>query len=536
MFNKNLRESTKNLPVIILIFTFFPSTILTPANIMEPLSTLSITAATKEPSYHLRQKITIYGNLTSDGAPITTALVAVEVTDPKGTPLYFRTVPIGNPSETWAVEITDFSLKDLSGKPLTKAKIGSQAKVYITVKNKLLNSLEVATAITICDETLIPFFSGYSSATIPGGETSTSSWIFQIPEWAKPGKALAFINAYNNLPENLGFPYTPETAANFNIVRNLETEPSFSPQITTFNSTTGKYEVYLSVPPDRYTVPGTYNIFVTGRISPAVRVYGRGAFTLNSYPCPPQAAFTYSPLQVYQNMTVTFDASSSSAEGYNDTIIRYAWKINDPYNPRYVITTNPLITHTFLYPGIFTVELNVTDKEGLWSTTSKPITVQPEFGPTANFTWTPPIPMVNQTITFDASTSKSGWSATTGQFSPIILYSWNFGDGSIANTNRTTITHKYTQPANYTVTLTVTDAVGRVNTISCVIRVLNITAKDCDIYPDGFIDVMDLLVAAAAYGSYPGHPKWNPSADIDKNNFVDVMDLLIIASHYGEDP
>ncbi|MEM2386095.1 MAG: hypothetical protein QXO67_03840, partial [Candidatus Bathyarchaeia archaeon] len=70
-------------------------------------STITITVTTKEPSYYIRQKITILGNLTSDGTPVDTALVAVEVKDPRGAPIYFRTVPIGNPSETWAVEVAD---------------------------------------------------------------------------------------------------------------------------------------------------------------------------------------------------------------------------------------------------------------------------------------------------------------------------------------------------------------------------------------------------------------------------------------------
>jgi len=51
---------------------------------------------------------------------------------------------------------------------------------------------------------------------------------------------------------------------------------------------------------------------------------------------------------------------------------------------------------------------------------------------------------------------------------------------------------------------------------------------------NNFIDVMDLMTVARAYGSYPGHPNWNPDADINKDGFVDVMDLLILASLYGQ--
>ncbi|RLI00945.1 hypothetical protein DRO31_07655, partial [Candidatus Bathyarchaeota archaeon] len=33
--------------------------------------------------------------------------------------------------------------------------------------------------------------------------------------------------------------------------------------------------------------------------------------------------------------------------------------------------------------------------------------------------------------------------------------------------------------------------------------------------PDCFIDVMDLLRAAMAYGSYPGSLRWDPPCDVD---------------------
>jgi len=509
----------------------------------ETMATLSLTVSTDKSSYYLRQKITILGNLMSDGSPINNALVGMEIKDSRDNPFYFRTIPIGNPSETWAIEITGFALTDVSANPLTKATLNSQVRVHVTIRNKLSNSLDVVTAITICDENLIPIYSGWSGTNLSGGDSTTSSWTFQIPEWTKPGKALVFINVYNNLPENQGIPYTPETATYINIVRNPAIEPAYSPPQTTFSSSSGTYEAYLSAPPGRYTRLGTYTIYAVGRISPAVRIQSTGTFTLNGYATPPQAAFTYSPLQIYQNMTVTFDASSSSAEGFNDTIIGYDWKINDPYDPQHIIKTgnytnppSPLVSHTFKYAGTFIVDLNVTDNEGLWSTTSKPIVIQPEFGPTANFTWSPPLPMINETITFDASSSKLGWSAATQQFSPITDYRWTFGDGNIISVATPTITHYYPQLGNYTVGLTITDAVGRTNTINQLVEVLNITAKSFDVNGDGKIDIKDIFRAAKAYGSQPGSPNWDPACDVNKDSKIDIKDIFGIAKHYGEDP
>lgn len=74
--------------------------------------------------------------------------------------------------------------------------------------------------------------------------------------------------------------------------------------------------------------------------------------------------------------------------------------------------------------------------------------------PVAYFTDSPENPVVNETITFDAS----GSSDTDGN---IVSYEWDFGDG---NTGTGEIaTHSYSLPENYTITLTVTDDGGATN-------------------------------------------------------------------------
>jgi len=57
---------------------------------------------------------------------------------------------------------------------------------------------------------------------------------------------------------------------------------------------------------------------------------------------------------------------------------------------------------------------------------------------------------------------------------------------------------------------------------------------DADLYRDFFIDGRDLGVAGRAYGSYPGHPKWNPFADIVVDQFIDGRDLGKIGRKYGK--
>jgi PKD repeat protein len=68
--------------------------------------------------------------------------------------------------------------------------------------------------------------------------------------------------------------------------------------------------------------------------------------------------------------------------------------------------------------------------------------------PVASFTYSPENPIVAETITFNASSSYD----PDGE---IISYTWDFGDGG--TTEGQVVTHVYSEPGEYNVTLTVTD-------------------------------------------------------------------------------
>jgi PKD repeat protein len=264
------------------------------------------------------------------------------------------------------------------------------------------------------------------------------------------------------------------------------------------------------------------------------------AYALSTGGCsgiPPSASFTYWPSKPCLNMTVNFDASASSPESYNGTITKYEWSFGDGTSK--VIKTgspaDPTVTHVFGQIATFVVTLNVTDDEGLWCTTSKPITILPEFGPTANFTWTPQPLGYNQPGTFDASGSTLGWSAKSQRFSPIQNCTWNFGDGTgnIVVTSLT-LTHTFTTAGNYTVQLKVTDADGRSAQTSALVQVS--TAKPYDVNGDGIINLKDVYEVALAFGSSPGYPNWNPLCDFNQDGVVNLKDYYPVCVHYGEDP
>jgi hypothetical protein len=55
-----------------------------------------------------------------------------------------------------------------------------------------------------------------------------------------------------------------------------------------------------------------------------------------------------------------------------------------------------------------------------------------------------------------------------------------------------------------------------------------------DLNHDNKVDMLDLSFAALAFGSYPGHPRWNPISDVNKDNKVNIVDIALIAKNFGK--
>lgn len=55
-----------------------------------------------------------------------------------------------------------------------------------------------------------------------------------------------------------------------------------------------------------------------------------------------------------------------------------------------------------------------------------------------------------------------------------------------------------------------------------------------DVDGDGKVDGKDLAIVAAAFGSYPGNLRWNPSADLNGDLKIDGKDMGIVAQNFGQ--
>jgi PKD repeat protein len=95
--------------------------------------------------------------------------------------------------------------------------------------------------------------------------------------------------------------------------------------------------------------------------------------------------------------------------------------------------------------------------------------VIPADGLQPKFTFTPSSPSDHQTVLFDASTS------TAPSNNPIVMYSWNFGDGR-TDSGRTP-SHSFNDPGTYVVTLTIADQFNRTASTSQPLTVAGVTPQ-----------------------------------------------------------
>lgn len=167
----------------------------------------------------------------------------------------------------------------------------------------------------------------------------------------------------------------------------------------------------------------------------------------------PVAAITADPRVANYNETIRFDASLTTDEGQQcGTRCQYTWEFGD----NTVAVRGMTAEHVFTLPGDFVVTLTVTDDRGGVDTATVDIRIIGPTAPVANFTVTPGSPTAGAAATFNASASSVGVGATISQ------YAWDFGDGGAIVTSSSPTTSKtYAAAGPYTVTLTVTDSLGR---------------------------------------------------------------------------
>jgi PKD repeat protein len=250
----------------------------------------------------------------------------------------------------------------------------------------------------------------------------------------------------------------------------------------------------------------------------------------------PIAYFTYTPQTPYVNESIIFNASLSTPDGGNMT--QYEWDFGDG---NVTAVTNPVVTHSYNTVGDYNVTLTVTDSEGLsnivWSIVS---VSSPEHN----------IAVINVTLSKTVASSGIVYVNVTvenqGSFTEnfnITVYA-NYTLVAFKNVillsrdlAKVTVEWNITglMKGDYLMIANVTQLVGEVNVTDNVYvdGILKVAILG-DINGDGVVDILDIAMVARAYCSYPGHPRWNPNADLDNNNFIDILDIAKTARNYGK--
>jgi len=174
---------------------------------------------------------------------------------------------------------------------------------------------------------------------------------------------------------------------------------------------------------------------------------------------PPSASFSYYPPAPMVYSTVQFDGTGSTDS--DGTIVSYSWNFGDGST-----ATGPFVSHTFFYPGTYTVTLRVTDNDGASDEATASVTVGAGNNPpNASLTVSPASVFLGGWVKFDGTGSTDDGT--------IVSYLWNPGDGS--SPVQSTVPYRfyrYANPGTYTVTLTVTDDDGASATATAQVQVI----------------------------------------------------------------
>jgi PKD repeat protein len=497
---------------------------------------LSITVASQKHAYYYREPVKFTGDFIQNGLPVTNGTVGIAVyeSSTSALPIAFRALKTGPTQITSPLNFVELIPCDQMGAPKNSFLPLQTLWLRFTIHNSDTIDHNQLVTVTIFDANSIPLATRFASVgVIPAGASPSTFFMGpDIPIWAQPGNATLVACVFSGDPKDGGVPYGEEKKVNFEIKRNPELGYS-TPPMSDPSAPSGSFASSLKF--TKELEPGDYQIYVSARSTitngtqqSLLTVKNSTTFSVLNARMPPQAAFTYYPVDAFVNMSMTFDASASTAEGYNVSLVQYEWDFGN--GTKYSRTT-PTINNVFAQGNNYTVTLNVTDSQGLWSSTSKIVSIQPPTGPTADFTWSPAIPSNLTQVVFDASSTILGWDGVSHP--PITNYIWDFGDGNITSGNYKIIVHRFANDGNYTVKLNVTDASGFKGYAAKTVQIRP-GGLPGDINGDGIVDIFDAIMLANAFNSGPGDPQWNPNADINGDSVVDIFDAITLANNFGK--
>ena len=141
-----------------------------------------------------------------------------------------------------------------------------------------------------------------------------------------------------------------------------------------------------------------------------------------------------------------------TAEFRNTSIggLTFEWNFGDPASGADNTSTLANPTHFYANPGTYTVTLTVTDPNTCNRTDTETFELVVSDKPTANFSFTPVVPVENTPNVFRNESSANA-----------VSFKWLFGDGdSLVTTSRADVTHQYNATGTFDVCLIAYNSVG----------------------------------------------------------------------------
>ena len=186
----------------------------------------------------------------------------------------------------------------------------------------------------------------------------------------------------------------------------------------------------------------------------AVAVAGKLAAAASSEG--PSASFTYSPTSPLSGEDISFSSTSSD----DGTLTQLQWEFDDGGT-----ADGADVNHTYGTPGVYTVQLTVTDDEGLSNTAQETITVQ-NRDPSADFHWSPDSPQIDETVFFNSDASDPE--------DRIEAEKWDLdNDGAFDDHTGSSASRSFSAGGTYTISLLVEDKDGGTATISRTVGVID---------------------------------------------------------------
>ena len=199
-----------------------------------------------------------------------------------------------------------------------------------------------------------------------------------------------------------------------------------------------------------YSSPGEYTITLTVTDNDGSTDTATGTVTVEE--SGPSASLGADPQEGEAPMTVTFDLSQS--EDPDGVIEEYSLQFGDGTSTSGTDILD-VVEHEYKTAGEYSATLEVTDDDGLTSSTSTAVTVNEP--PPENKMPTASVALDSQTGTAPVTLEFSAGDSSDPDGN-IESYRWEFGDGTTSRGSE--VSHRYERAGDFTVTLTVTDDRG----------------------------------------------------------------------------